>query len=303
MYKPIQSLFNKMYVHRGQVAMNLIGDLQRGTMYLNTPEELDRVKQSLSQAYQQNFDQKIDQMTNFEVMLGTIRACVPLKLRIAETGEVVDVIIYRIKDDSSQQERTDRGELSHLMNINFFIDGPQADGSRNATIIGACELQVGVMSTLHALRGGPVPYERQRILDGIPQLKHKLMEKPETVKEEEYDLTNRLFRAYHVVNTTGTVRLTHNDGGSNLGSYSGNFRPKMYCVNLGRINHWRKYNDNHKNMMQIWTCKVDSSTRYIIESLSVRVRNQDSGNTGCERLHDGDHVTRLAIKRAEPRIA
>ena len=49
-YKPIQSLFNKMYVRRGQVAMNLIGDLQRGTLYVNTPEELDRVKQTLSQA-------------------------------------------------------------------------------------------------------------------------------------------------------------------------------------------------------------------------------------------------------------
>ena len=166
------------------------------------------------------------------------------------------------------------------MNINFFIDGPQADGSRNATIVGACELQVGVISTLHALRGGHVPYERQRILDGIPQLKHKLMGKPQTIKKEDYNLTNRLFRAYHVVNTTRTVKLTHKDGLSNLGSYSGDFRPNLYCVNLGRINHWRKYNDNHKNMMQIWTCAVEPSTRYVIESLSVRVKDQGWGNTG-----------------------
>ena len=99
-----------------------------------------------------------------------------MKLRMAN-GEVVDVIIYRIKDNSSQkvrvtvgsgselglglglahpnanptpthpnQERTDKGELSHVMNINFFIDGPQADCSRTATIVGACELQVRLPS-------------------------------------------------------------------------------------------------------------------------------------------------------------
>ncbi len=32
--------------------------------------------------------------------------------------------------------------------------------------------------------------------------------------------------------------------------------------------------------MQIWTCEVDPSTRYVIESLSVRVRDQGWGNTG-----------------------
>ena len=83
--------------------------------------------------------------------------------------EVVDVIIYRIKDNSSQQvrlrlrlaasgselglglahpnptpthptqERTDKGELSHVMNINFFIDGPQADCSTERTLTPALE--------------------------------------------------------------------------------------------------------------------------------------------------------------------
>ena len=87
------------------------------------------------------------------------------------SGEVVDVIIYRIKDNSSQQvrlrlrlaasgselglglgfahpnptpthptqERTDKGELSHVMNINFFIDGPQADCSTERTLTLALE--------------------------------------------------------------------------------------------------------------------------------------------------------------------
>ena len=86
-YKPLQSLFNKMYVRRGQVAMNpspnpspnplsrplsspspspdlgsypdpspsqvamnLIGDLQRGTMYVETAEELDQVRPGLAQS-------------------------------------------------------------------------------------------------------------------------------------------------------------------------------------------------------------------------------------------------------------
>ena len=104
------------------------------------------------------------------------------------------------------QERTDKGELSHVMNINFFIDGPQADCSRTATIVelqvplpsypphptrllssflqlaigspyyGSTHygllimLQVGVSSTLNALRDNHLPYEKWRILDGIPQV-------------------------------------------------------------------------------------------------------------------------------------
>ena len=37
-------------------------------------------------------------------MLAEIRACTPMQLTLA-SSEVVDVIIYRIKDNSSQQER------------------------------------------------------------------------------------------------------------------------------------------------------------------------------------------------------
>ena len=181
--------------------MNLIGDLQRGTLYVQTAEELDQVKRALSSKYRGNLERKIDRIGNLALMLAEIRACTPMQLTMA-SGEVVDVIIYRIKDNSSQQERTDKGELSHVMNINFFIDGPQADCSRTATIVGACELQVGVSSTLNALRGNHLPYERQRILDGIPQLKHKLESTPPSKDKLDCDLINKYFTVYHAVKTT-----------------------------------------------------------------------------------------------------
>ena len=109
-YKPLQSLFNKMYVRRGQMAMSLIGDLQRGTTYVNTPEELEQVKQpnltltrartrtrtrtrnpnpnpnpnpnqvkkALSQQYRGNLDRRIDRIGNLALMLAEIRACTPM---------------------------------------------------------------------------------------------------------------------------------------------------------------------------------------------------------------------------------
>jgi len=276
-YKPIQSLFNKMYVRRGQMGMNLIGDLQRGTMYVNTPEELDQIKQALKRQYCANLDRKIECIGDLASMLKAIRACDPMNLTMA-SGEAVNVIIYRVKDNSSQQERTDRGELSHVMNINFFIDGPQADCSRTATIIGACELQVGVLSTLNALRGNHLPYERQRILDGIPQLKHKLDSKQPIKEENDYHLVNQLFGEYHAVKTSKSITLTQSDGKGHAGSgYREGCEPQLYCVNHGRINHWRR--DGY-HVMQIWECDVDPSAHYVVESLAVKIRDQGWGNTG-----------------------
>ena len=242
-YKPIQSLFNKMYVRRGQVSMNLVGDLQRGTVYVNTPKELDQIKRALRQQYQANLDRKIDCIGSLAHMLAEIHACTPMRLTMA-SGEVVDVIIYRIKDNSSQQERVGKGELSHVMNINFFIDGPQADCSRAATIVGACELQVGVSSTLNTLRGNHRPYEKQRILDGMPQLKHKLDRTPPSKGKLDCDLINKAFNVYHAVKTTGSITRTHKDGKSHAGMGETTYRKgcmsTLYCVNHGRINSWRR---------------------------------------------------------------
>jgi hypothetical protein len=285
-YKPIQSLFNKMYVRRGQMSLSVIGDLQRGTMYVETPEDLDRIKRTLSEAYQDNLDRKIDGMGDFAGMLAAIGACAPMELMTA-SGEAVKIMIYRIKDNSSQQERTDRGELSHVMNINFFIDGPQADCCRNATIIGACELQVGVLSTLNSLRGNHLPYERQRILDGMPHLKHVLESTPFNKGESDIEQINKSFDQYHHFTTTHSITLTHMDGVSHASSNSWDqtfvegHEPTFYCLNHGRINEWRNpYSKNRYDTMQIWTCDVDPSHRYVVESLAVNIRDQGWGNVG-----------------------
>lgn len=277
-YKPIQSLFNKMYVRRGQMAMNLIGDLQRGTLLVDTPEQLDAIKQCIKKQNGENLQRDIEKRGNLAIMLNEISQCTRIPLADAD-GKVIEVIVYRVKDNSSQKERTDRGELSHVMNINFFIDGPQADCSRNSTIIGACELQVGVMSTLEALRGNHVPYERQRILDGIPQLAHHLNKDPLT-KNVNYEKLNQHLSEYHSVRTTSSLTLTHKDGKSHASSgqtYCKNCEPKLYCVNHGRVNAWKK---GGYHLMQIWECNVNPSAKYVVEQLCVNIRDQGWGNIG-----------------------
>ena len=148
------------------------------------------------------------------------------------------------------------------MKINVFIDGPQADClptarpsylnlnpnynptltltptrdqadcSRTATIVGACELQVGVISTLNALHGNHLPpYERQRILDGIPQVSlapadGACVANPVEIASMPADpspplplLTlhskppskDKYINAYHAVKTTKPMTLTHKD--------------------------------------------------------------------------------------------
>ena len=73
-------------------------------------------------------------------MFDEIHKCSRTKLH--GTGAIYEVIVYRVKDNSSQKERSKDGSLPHVVNVNFFIDGPQADCSRNSVIVGACELQV-----------------------------------------------------------------------------------------------------------------------------------------------------------------
>ena len=68
--------------------MNLIGDLQRGTLYVQTAEELDQVKRALSSKYRGNLERKIDRIGNLALMLAEIRACNPMHLTMA-SGEVV----------------------------------------------------------------------------------------------------------------------------------------------------------------------------------------------------------------------
>ena len=149
-YKPIQSLFNKLYVRRGQAAMNVIGDLQRGTLLVDTPEQLDAIKRFLCEQNESNLKSKIHETADLKTMFDEIHKCSRTKLHGTVTA--YEVIVYRVKDNSSQKERTKDGSLPHVVNVNFFIDGPQADCSRNSVIVGACELQVGVRTTLAELR-------------------------------------------------------------------------------------------------------------------------------------------------------
>lgn len=282
-YKPIQSLFNKMYVRRGQFGMNIIGDLQRGSVYVKTPEELDTVRQSLGKRCAGNLKKEIESTGDLALMLDKIKACEPMALT-NEQGDRFNVFVYRVKDNSSQKERTDRGELSHAINVNFFIDGPQADLSRSSVVIGACELQVGVLSTLQAMRSNHQPYERQRILDGIPQLAFKL-NKAIFSPSADYAKMNKLLGEYHVVKTICSITLTHKDGMSrateaNEDTYRDGCEPTLYCLNHGRVNAWAILGRSGFHTMLIWECDINPHNRYMVEQLSVNIADQGWGNIG-----------------------
>jgi hypothetical protein len=303
-YKPIQSLFNKVYVRRGQTATNLIGDLQRGTLLVETPEELDAVKQYLHRECKSNLERNVDVIGSFAGMLTQIDACTAL--RLDTDGEAIRIIVYRVKDNSSQSERTERGELSHLVNVNFFIDGPQADCSRTSALLGACELQVGVRTTVQALRTAHMPYERQRILDGLPQLQHVIdadtSPAPALAAADGFvDRINTRFATYHCVPTSRRFTLTHRDGHCNYDflknreersydatGYLPGFEPRLHCLNHSRLNQWARSGttimaDGYTvamNRMTLWECDVDPKHAYVCEELKVAIQDQGWGAVG-----------------------
>ena len=144
--------------------------------------------------------------------------------------------------------------------------------------------QVGVLSTLQSMRKNHTPYEKQRILDGIPQLAFKLLQKAFT-PSVNYKKMNKLLGEYHTVKTTGSLTLTHSDGDSRASAYAGEqtFRegcePTRYCLNHGRVNSWAILS-RHFDTMVLWECDVNPNNKYVIEQLSVKIADQGWGNIG-----------------------
>ena len=268
-YKPLQSLFNKAYVRRGQMSSaQIAGDIRRCTFTVETVEELERLTTMLEGAFPENYAQKVDKWKGtVSSQLAAIAAMKPLELTTA------DVTIYRFKANSSQAGR-DRCEL---YNMNFFLDHPNYyQAGLASAYLCACEVQIGVASTVAGLRQNHTPYERQRILDALPLLgayndgRCGAGASPDAAYGE---LSAALFqRAFPRVDRGGVAVVEDRVAPV---SWTGDRKISGVIINDANFKAWCE------PMNQIlWSGDVDPDAVQNVESLFVDVQDQGWGGEG-----------------------
>jgi len=164
--KSLQSLFNKMYVRRGQTKTSILADLTRATLFIKEKSHLYKIVARLQSIIPKSgkpdamgLHAFLDQVANMQ--------------KIPET----EIIPYRFKANSSQRDGPPL-----IYNLNFFHDVPEYHRVGNTEMFVANELQIGLESVIDELRTDHVSYERRRILEAQPLL-HNYMKALEEKKK------------------------------------------------------------------------------------------------------------------------
>ncbi|KAJ1452717.1 hypothetical protein M885DRAFT_526059 [Pelagophyceae sp. CCMP2097] len=294
-YKPLQSLFNKAYVRRGQMSSACIaGDIRRTTFTVSTVDELDLIAAALSDAFEANYAKHVDQFVGTAAdQLQAISEMVPLEL---PGGHVIT--IYRFKANSSQAGAAN----CELYNMNFFIGAPNYyQAGLAAAYICACEVQLGVAALVTALRRDHAPYERQRILDALPVL--------EAYKEGrcgadcdaavDYDAVQRgLFRrAFPRVDPARIEHISHElESTLSFTSHGAQHidTAQHEVINDANFRAWC----GGQNLV-CWEHEVDANAVQNVEQLFVRITDQGWGNEGllvALAMMMGPYVVTLASR-------
>mmetsp|Transcript_17121 Transcript_17121/g.59548 ORF Transcript_17121/g.59548 Transcript_17121/m.59548 type:complete len:758 (+) Transcript_17121:119-2392(+) len=272
-YKPIQSLFNKAYVRRGQMSSACIaGDIRRTTFTVATVGELERVAAALYAAFEANYAKKVDQFQG--TAADQLRSISEMSHLDLPGG--VRVTIYRFKPNSSQEG----SEACSLYNMNFFLGAPgYYQAGLTAAYICACEIQLGVDSVVNGLRSDHTPYEKQRILDALPTLKAFNEGRcGSDCAAVNYDAINDgLFRRVfprvnvhsveHVEIVLDSPRSYTSRGGVSLDAKE---HPIINDANMHRLSCGQN--------LVCWEHAVDANTVQLVEHLLVNVEDQGWGN-------------------------
>ena len=191
-FKPIGSLFNKIFVRRGEGAVNVAADILRGTLEIDdaaAPELLGQVVAFLREACADNFETPLPK-DSYTSLLQAVAAMSPLPTDGGSSGEDFgDVVPYRLKANGSQTGAG--GSAPRLYNLNFFIHTPWWYRAGAQQVVCACELQIGDASVIRGLRSDHVTYERDRILGALPLLR-AVVEGGEASEGVDYAALNQL---------------------------------------------------------------------------------------------------------------
>mmetsp|Transcript_34363 Transcript_34363/g.45980 ORF Transcript_34363/g.45980 Transcript_34363/m.45980 type:complete len:341 (-) Transcript_34363:433-1455(-) len=150
--KPIQSLFNKMFIRRGQTAVSVIGDMTRATLLVKNEKDLRVIVKRVEEAFPSIHGKEFQGPS--EVGVDTFLHQVFKMKKVPES----DVIPYRFKANSSQKKRMDKGEPL-LYNLNFFDGIPEYHRVGTTEMFVAFELQIGFEAEVNGLRVDHLAYE------------------------------------------------------------------------------------------------------------------------------------------------
>lgn len=162
--KPLQSLFNKMFIRRGQTNVNLIGDLVRATLFVDSKKQLEKIIARIQGDFPNILMKDFKAMSDFETTIDFLQYVHDNLKHIPGTS----VIPYRFKANSSQKGK-EGGPL--WFNLNFFHSFPEYHRVGQSEMVVAFELQIGVTEEINSHRVSHVAYERDRILSSQPLLK------------------------------------------------------------------------------------------------------------------------------------
>eukprot|EP00565_Helicotheca_tamesis_P005712 CAMPEP_0185725672 /NCGR_PEP_ID=MMETSP1171-20130828/1877_1 /TAXON_ID=374046 /ORGANISM="Helicotheca tamensis, Strain CCMP826" /LENGTH=615 /DNA_ID=CAMNT_0028393859 /DNA_START=86 /DNA_END=1933 /DNA_ORIENTATION=- len=304
-YKPLDSLFNKLFVRRGQTAVNIVGDAIRSTLLVDHEDDVEKITSMIEEVCSRNFKPKLKDFTgSLPELLERIHDMDPLTLKMPNftSGEMLEAylsgrdvrfLIYRSKPNSSQMDRIKNGLKPHLVNVNFFIDHPHVHLANpdSSYLLAACEIQIGVKETVDGLRQDHTPYERARLLDGLPSIKHVLDGSPphpsiaySLVKSAMINHCRKKISKFHYLS---------DDKNSDPTSWTSGGEPDLLCANNDVLNFNTiaskedGASEGYSNKVQLlWEGAVDADVAYVLEEVSVRINDQGWGNTSINiQLH------------------
>jgi len=293
--KPLQSLFNKMFIRRGQTSVSVIGDMTRATLLIKSMDDLSRIlkriKENISDDIVRNFEGP--GIIGVKEFLEQV-----FKMKKVPNTEIIP---YRFKHNSSQNE-----EDALLYNLNFFDGIPEYHRIGTTEIFVAFELQIGLKAEVSRLRKDHDAYEGRRILKAQPLLKH--------YKEAQTD-SNNVNKSKTSFPSSLIEESEHQDDVELISAVlGGNFSnckyralgkkeiggigtipmpPARLCLNNKRLNAWGK---EEKAVILDGPLYLDSSQRYSVESMSFEMEKRIYGISVGLFAHFGPYMFQLSAQ-------
>uniref|UniRef100_A0A7S4UUQ7 Uncharacterized protein n=1 Tax=Ditylum brightwellii TaxID=49249 RepID=A0A7S4UUQ7_9STRA len=278
--KPLQSLFNKLFIRRGQTSAGVIGDMTRATLLIKDVDNLNIIISKIAELFPDIYGKEFEGPG----MSGIVQ----FLQRVFKMKKIpgTEIIPYRIIPNNSQKLRIGNGESPLHYNFNFFDGVPEYHRVGSSEVFVAFELQIGLKDEVIGLREDHKAYEEGCILESLPSLKaYKEANKgsgnittnmtsvssPST-EMSEIDDDFKLITAVLEGNFSNCKHRALGEKKIN-GRGTTPMSPDRFCLNNKRLNIWAKQG---KAVILDGPFVLDPSKRYSVDSTSFKME----GNTG-----------------------
>jgi len=276
--KPLQSLFNKVYIRRGQTSVDIVGDMTRATLLVKNKSDLSAVMLKIQESFPE---------IHGEMFEGPERIGVNSSLhRVFKMKKIPDtnIIPYRLKENGSQRKRIENKQHALLFNLNFFDGVPEYHRVGCTEMFVAFELQIGLEAEINGLREDHLAYEERRILEAQPLLKRykESKEKINKVNASTTPVPSNMIEKAEDYNDFRLITAVLGGNFSNCkyreldqkeirGEGTAPMPPERLCLNNKRLNIWANQN---KAVILDGPFELDPSRRYSVDLMSCKLVNR-----------------------------